>query len=132
MERGHALPVTTMGWADLNWELRWPHSAKVYRRMLREDAQVKSVMKAVSLVSRLDPCVLVIDKASPAMSLVPELIEAGIEPETTTGAQMAQACGGFYDDAVNQLLCHTGDPLLVESLQVLEKRTLSGGGLARA
>ncbi|WP_064442612.1 phage portal protein family protein [Hoyosella altamirensis] len=52
MERGHARPVDGFGWADLNWELRWPQSAKVYRRMLREDAQVKSVMKAVSLPIR--------------------------------------------------------------------------------
>ncbi|WP_064442611.1 hypothetical protein [Hoyosella altamirensis] len=86
----------------------------------------------VSLVSRWDPCALVIDKTSPAMSLLPDLVEAGIEPETTTAAQMAQACGGFYDDAVKALLCHTGDPLLTESLQVLETRELSGGGIAWA
>ncbi|MDG3012156.1 terminase [Rhodococcus sp. D2-41] len=88
------------------------------------------VSTLVDLVARWNPCALVIDKQSPAMSLLPDLLNEGIEPETTTAAQLVQACGGFYDDAVGQLLSHTGDPLLAESLEGATKRELSGGGWA--
>ncbi|WP_432793677.1 hypothetical protein [Rhodococcus ruber] len=84
----------------------------------------------LSLIDRWDPCALVIDKASPAYSLHPDLVAAGIEPEVTTAAQMVQACGGFYDDAVNENLSHTGDPLLASALEGATKRDLSGGGWA--
>jgi len=84
----------------------------------------------LSLIDRWDPCALVIDKASPAYSLHPDLVAAGIEPEVTTAAQMVQACGGFYDDAVNANLSHTGDPLLASALEGATKRDLSGGGWA--
>lgn len=84
----------------------------------------------LSLIDRWDPCALVIDKASPAYSLHPDLVAAGIEPEVTTAGQMVQACGGFYDDAVNENLSHTGDPLLASALEGAKKRDLSGGGWA--
>lgn len=84
----------------------------------------------LSLIDRWDPCALVIDKASPAYSLHPDLVAAGIEPEVTTAGQMVQACGGFYDDAVNANLCHTGDPLLADALKGATKRDLPGGGWA--
>lgn len=48
-EIGHAKPVRDRRWADQNWELRWPQSGQIFRRMAREDAQVKSVLKAVKL-----------------------------------------------------------------------------------
>lgn len=46
--------------ADRNYELHFPQSAKVYSQMLREDAQVRSVVSAVTLpiqrtTWRLDP-----------------------------------------------------------------------------
>lgn len=46
--------------AEVNWELAWPQSIKVYSRMQREDTQVKSVLKAVTLpiqrtTWRIDP-----------------------------------------------------------------------------
>lgn len=68
--RGAASPVTEVGyaasksWWDLDVEetpeLRWPHSIEVFDRMRRQDAQVVSVMKAVTLpvlqtAWRLDP-----------------------------------------------------------------------------
>lgn len=52
-ERGHAVPYGTGGfWEDLTGEetpeLRWPLSIKVFDRMRRTDAQVASVLRAVT------------------------------------------------------------------------------------
>lgn len=84
----------------------------------------------LSLIDRWDPCALVVDKMSPAYSLYPDLLAAGIEPEVTSAGDMVQACGGFYDDAVNDGLSHTGDPLLAAALEGATKRDMSGGGWA--
>ncbi|MFC9769096.1 hypothetical protein [Rhodococcus jostii] len=89
-----------------------------------------AVKQLLSLVGRWDPCALVMDRQSPAYSLHPDLITAGVEPEVTSAAQIVQACGGFYDDAVAGQLAHTGDPLLTEALEGASKRELSGGGWA--
>lgn len=84
----------------------------------------------VSLIARWDPCALVIDKASPAYSLAPDLLNLGIEAEITTDAEMVQACGGFYDDALAHLLDHTGDPLLADALADASKRYIGGAAAA--
>ncbi|MFC9769499.1 hypothetical protein [Rhodococcus jostii] len=89
-----------------------------------------AVKLLLSLVERWDPCALVMDRQSPAYSLHPDLVTAGIEPEVTSAAQIVQACGGFYDDAVAGLLAHTGDPLLTAALEGASKRELTGGGWA--
>lgn len=59
-EIGYAINQRFDPLEDDNWELRWPHSVKVFAKMGREDAQVKSVLNAVSLpirraTWRLDP-----------------------------------------------------------------------------
>lgn len=84
----------------------------------------------LSLVERWDPCAIVIDRASPAYSLYPDLIGVGIEPEVTTAGDMVQACGAFYNDAVAGKLTHTGDPLLSEALKGADRREMAGGGWA--
>lgn len=48
-EIGHSYPQWHSDIAEDNWELRWPQSNKQFARMAREDAQVRSVIKAVSL-----------------------------------------------------------------------------------
>lgn len=89
-----------------------------------------AVKLLLSLVGRWDPCALVMDRQSPAYSLHPDLVKAGIEPEVTSAAQIVQACGGFYDDAIAGQLTHTGDPLLAEAIEGASKRELTGGGWA--
>ena len=81
-----------------------------------------------TLIGKWNPCAVVVDKASPAMTVVADLYKLGFEAETTGVAEMATACGGFYDDAVAQLLDHTGDPLLADALAGAQKRELAGGG----
>ncbi|MGV0327314.1 phage portal protein family protein [Corynebacterium confusum] len=51
-EVGHARATRNYALAEDNWELRFPHSAKVFAKMGREDAQVTSVLRAVTLPIR--------------------------------------------------------------------------------
>lgn len=48
-EIGGARQVKRGALSDDNWDLRWPKSIRVYAKMAREDAQVKSVLRAVTL-----------------------------------------------------------------------------------
>ncbi|ORL01556.1 hypothetical protein [Prescottella equi] len=84
----------------------------------------------VSLVRRWKPCALVIDRKSPAMILVPELLAAKIEPETTTAPQMVTACTGFYNDATHGDLSHVGDEVLAAAIAGATQRNVTGGGWA--
>ncbi|QNJ56231.1 terminase large subunit [Gordonia phage Ohgeesy] len=85
------------------------------------------VRKILELINRWDPCVLVINGTSPAKSLVPDLANAGIEPELTSASQMTEACSGFYTAAVNHELSHADDPRLTTALMGAEKKEFSGG-----
>lgn len=51
-EVGHARAARNHALAEDNWELRFPHSARVFAKMGREDAQVTSVLRAVTLPIR--------------------------------------------------------------------------------
>lgn len=51
-EVGHARASRNYALAEDNWELTFPHSAQVYAKMGREDAQVTSVLRAVTLPIR--------------------------------------------------------------------------------
>lgn len=69
---------------------------------------------------------VVIDAKSPAASIVPDLRQNRI-PVTVTGVDdMADACAGFYDSAVEGGLRHIGQPQLTVALQNARKRSLSG------
>ncbi|MFE3081785.1 hypothetical protein ACFXG7_37475 [Nocardia tengchongensis] len=94
------------------------------------DVVTGAVAAIKGIVARLGPCALVIDSTDPAMSLVPELLAADIEPETTSAAQKVAACGGFYQDAVDAKLVHTGDPLLADAVGAAGRREVKGGGWA--
>lgn len=51
-EVGVARPSGYSAMGEDNWRLKFPHSAKVYAKMGREDSQVKSVLRAVMLPIR--------------------------------------------------------------------------------
>lgn len=83
------------------------------------------------LIDRMNPDIVIIDKLSPAyLTLVPELRALGLDPYITDGEDMASACGGFYDAAIDGTLNHTGDPLIVGALEVATKREMLGGAWA--
>lgn len=50
-ERGYAHVEHDVA-GELNWELRWPQSIRVFARMVREDTQIKSLLSAVKLPIR--------------------------------------------------------------------------------
>jgi phage terminase large subunit-like protein len=52
------------------------------------------------LHKRWKPLEIALDPASAAGAWIPDLQEAGIEPELITGREMAQACGAFHEAAV--------------------------------
>lgn len=51
-EVGHARATRNFALAEDNWELQFPHSTRVFAKMGREDAQVTSVLRAVTLPIR--------------------------------------------------------------------------------
>lgn len=94
------------------------------------DAPTNALTAIKGYVARLNPCALVIDRTDPAMALLADLLAADIEPETTSAAEKVQACGGFYQDAIDAKLVQTGDPLLVDAVAGAGRREVKGGGWA--
>lgn len=78
----------------------------------------------VGLVKRRDPRALVIDSAGPASSLIEPLRKKGVLVTATGATQMKQACGQFYDAAMNGSLRHSNQPQLNSALGVARKRDL--------
>lgn len=70
------------------------------------------------------PAAIVIDPAGPAGSIIADLSEVGIEPTLVTAREMAQACGAFHDDAINDRLRHTGQEQLTAALRAATTRNL--------
>jgi hypothetical protein len=62
---------------------------------------------------------------SPAASLVLELNRAGVEPLEVSTADLAKACGLFYDLAHQRALCHLGQAELTAALAGADRRYLS-------
>lgn len=64
------------------------------------------------------------DARGPAGALLPELEQAGIVVEAVSSAEIAQACGLFYDGVDQQTLRHLGDPLLAAALAGATRRKI--------
>jgi len=80
------------------------------------------VPRLTELVSRWDPCAVVLDRMSPAAALLPEMADRGIEPVLTNTQEMGQACGAFFDDVVQRRMTHSGRALLDDALTAARKR----------
>jgi phage terminase large subunit-like protein len=81
--------------------------------------------RILQLQERHKPRAWVLDPASSAGSLLPDLKDKGIEPELVSGREMAQACGAFYEAVVeNQALRHIDQPPLNSALTGARKRPL--------
>jgi len=81
-------------------------------------------------VAQFDPVALAIEGRSPAAVLEPLLIECQVQPTMTSTADLATACGGFLDDALQARLSHTGQQVLRDAAASCIKRELPGGGFA--
>jgi hypothetical protein len=80
-----------------------------------------------SVVVAWDPCVLVVDRKSTAMAVVPLLIEDDIEPETKGAPELALGCQGFLDDATDGQLSHVGQKVLGDAVDDVTTRFLPQG-----
>jgi hypothetical protein len=78
------------------------------------------------------PLVTVVDKASPAGSLIPDLETAGIEVWSPTLQQIAGGCGDFLDEVTRGGLKHLDDPALAAAAKGVTKRDVGDGGFAFA
>lgn len=67
---------------------------------------------------------VVVDGASPAASIIDPLKAKRIRVTTTGAREMAQACGTFYDGAMEGWLHHIDQPQLNAALAVARKRAL--------
>lgn len=97
-EKGGARRVRRSALSDDNWELTWPRSVGVFAKMAREDSQVKSVLRAVTLpilrtTWRVDPNGAsddVVRMVSEDLRL-PVKGESGSDPVAVTGGRVAWA-----------------------------------------
>jgi hypothetical protein len=69
------------------------------------------------------------DGIGPAGSLVPQLEEKGIDVETLTGREHAEACGAFYDECAEGGLCHIGQESLDSAIKGASQRSLGDAWL---
>lgn len=69
---------------------------------------------------------IVLDAKSPAASLLPELQARKLKVTVTGTDDMATACAGFYDSAIEKSMRHIGQPQLTVALQNARKRSISG------
>lgn len=67
---------------------------------------------------------VVVDDRSAAATLVDELKEYGIRVTSTKAADMADACGQFFDGVMGGYVFHTDQPQLNHALGVARKRPL--------
>jgi len=83
------------------------------------------VDRVVELQERHKPAAWVLDPASAAGAWLPALQENGLEPLLVTGREMGQACGAFYEDAVEAAAFrHLDQPQLNAALSGARKRPL--------
>lgn len=86
----------------------------------------------LSVITRMDPCAVVIDSKGPVAYLRQELLNEGIEAEDVTAGSMAQACVGLQRAVDDEDFTHLGDPLLIDAVKGAKKRDIGDGwGLAR-
>lgn len=86
------------------------------------------VATVLGLVGRWNPVAVVFDRKSPVAAIQPDLVARGLEAETTTPAQMAQATGGLDQAVKDGTVSHTGDPLLLDAVKGSTWREMGGEG----
>ena len=80
--------------------------------------------RVLELRDQHDPCAVVLDPGAAAGSLLPELVEAGIEVTTPTMREVGQACGAFYDAVQGGFLRHLEQEPLDDAVRGAKKRPL--------
>jgi hypothetical protein len=71
---------------------------------------------------------VVVDGQSPAASMIPALRNAGVRVVVTAAADMAKACGAFYDAVIEERLTHFDQAPLNAALAGARKRPIGTAG----
>jgi hypothetical protein len=82
------------------------------------------VPRLLELRQKWSPCVVVVDAAGPAGSLIAPLDREGVEVYKPSAREAAQACGQFYDAATSDALRHLDQPELNAALAGAARRPL--------
>lgn len=82
----------------------------------------------VERVAKWNPLGVVVDPASPAGVLIPDLQKAGVDPILMSTRDMVQACGFVFDYVVDDKLRHLDDPRLNTALAAGRKRPIGDSG----
>jgi len=77
-----------------------------------------------ALQRRWAPLPVVVDPASPAGSLLVDLAAAGVQTETVTARDYAQACGQLFDAVIAADVAHLEQPVLSQAVVAARKRPL--------
>lgn len=96
-----------------------PQPARYHVELVAADYATDTLAAHNWLVKRAKPkrIPVLIDSMSPAASMVPSLVAANVRVQQTTSADMAKACGGFYDNTTAGRLTHgvtAGDELVAQ------------------
>jgi hypothetical protein len=76
---------------------------------------------------RQKPIAIRVHKSGPEASLIPELVEAGVQVVEVSSADVARATGQIIDAAANGRLAHIGQPSLDKSVAGAVLRTSTDG-----
>lgn len=88
------------------------------------------VDRLVELTEAHDNVGVACDGAGPAGSLLPELLNRGVNVTAVTAKQYAQACGRLYDAVEQAVLRHLGTPELTSAIRGVTQRVLGGDAWA--
>lgn len=107
----------------------WPSTAGWHVEVLELNIATDTSAAVEWLVGRAGHRTpVVIDSLSPAASMVPTLKARRVRVVVTTAADMAKACGGFYDDIRAARLTHAAQPQLDEALAGAKQRKIGDAG----
>jgi hypothetical protein len=96
-----------------------------HAEVARSDAGTAWVVPYLTgLSERHDDAVFVCDDRGPAASLIPDLLNAGVEVLTFNATEHARACGAFVDAVAEREFRHLGDPRLKSALRGASQRPL--------
>jgi phage terminase large subunit-like protein len=88
------------------------------------------VPRMVELDQRWPNLCVYIAAGSAAVSLVPDLKDAGLTVEVMPASDAAPSCGHFYDAATSAAMRHMGQPVLDAALSAAARRNVGDGAWA--
>jgi hypothetical protein len=107
-----------------------PEEGPVHVEVARHESAERGTRWAVDwLVERWPKATaVVVDAQSPAMALVPELMERGVRVTISNASDMAKACGMLHDGMIAGDVTHFDQERLNEALEGATKRSIGQAG----